>query len=89
MASSKRFHLMLDEELYAAIDRQTRLEGVSKAALLRGFAREHLGLLPPIQEDPLWMLVGAASDPLDDGEPVDIDEVVYGKKAPRTPDTLR
>ena len=89
MASTRRFNLMLDEKLYDALDRQARLEGVSKSALLRRFARERLRLLPHIKEEQLWNLVGIIDDSLDDGGPVDIDEAVYGKKAPRTPDALR
>jgi hypothetical protein len=48
-------------------------EGTSKAALIRRFVREHVQPLPPLEEDPIWQMVGA-----DDYEPADIDEVVYG-----------
>jgi hypothetical protein len=72
----KRLQIMIEEELDEALERQARKEGVSKAALIRGYVREKLRPLPPIQEDPLWELVGAGPD-VDTG---DIDEVVYGGK---------
>lgn len=67
---------MIEEELDDALGAQARREGTSKAALLRRFAREKLEPLPPIEDDPLWELVGADVDV----EPGDIDEVVYGGK---------
>lgn len=36
--------------------------------------------LPPIQEDPLWEMVGIDDDPADGGEPVDIDDIIYGPR---------
>jgi predicted nucleotidyltransferase len=42
----RRFSLMLDEELYEALSRQAAAEGVSRAELLRRFARER-GWRPP------------------------------------------
>ena len=77
MSRVKRLQIMIEEDLDAALGRQARLERVSKAALIRRYVREHLEPLPPLEEDPLWEMVGA--DP--DAEPVDdIDEVVYGGK---------
>ena len=49
---------MIEEELDAALARQAAEEGVSKAALIRRFVRERLRPLPPLEEDPLWELVG-------------------------------
>ena len=72
----KRLQIMIEEELDEALGQQAREEGVSKAALIRRYVREKLRPLPPIQEDPLWELVG-----MFEGEPDDsqrIDEVVYG-----------
>jgi len=69
----RRLQIMIDEDLDEALTVQALREGVSKAELLRRYAREHLSPLPPIEEDPLWELVGAA-----DVEPADVDEVVYG-----------
>jgi hypothetical protein len=71
----KRLQIMIDEDLDAALERQAREEGTSKAALIRRFVRERLTPLPPLREDPLWELVGIAED----AEPVeDIDEFLYG-----------
>jgi hypothetical protein len=68
---------MIEEDLDAMLERQARAEGVSKAALIRRYVRDRMTPLPPIEEDPLWELVGA--DP--EAEPADdIDEVIYGGK---------
>ncbi len=75
MRGVKRLQIMIEEELDAALARQAREEGVSKAALIRRYVRERLRPLPPIQEDRLWDLVGMAFG----AEPVgDIDEYLYG-----------
>jgi Ribbon-helix-helix protein, copG family len=74
LAHVKRLQIMIEEELDAALARQAAEEGVSKAALIRRYVRERLGASSPVDDDPLWGLVG-----LYDGDPVgDIDEVVYG-----------
>lgn len=70
----KRLQIMIDEELDAALERMAQREGTSKAALIRLFVRERVKPLPPIEEDPLWELVGIA----DNAEPADHDDVVYG-----------
>jgi Ribbon-helix-helix protein, copG family len=74
----KRLQIMIEEELDAALARQAADEGVSKAALIRRFVRERLRPLPPLEEDPLWELVG-----MDEGSPDDsmsVNDVVYGPK---------
>jgi hypothetical protein len=72
----KRLQIMIEEELDMALARQAAEEGVSKAALIRRYVGERLRPLPPIQEDPIWELVGMAGP---DVEPVDdIDEFLYG-----------
>jgi hypothetical protein len=77
MRSVKRLQIMIEEDLDAALGRQAAREKTSKAALIRRYVRERLEPLPPLEEDPLWEMVGA--DP--DAEPVDdLDEVVYGGK---------
>ena len=74
MRSVKRLQIMIEEELDAALARQAAEEGVSKAALIRRYVGERLRPLPPLDEDPLWQLVGSI-----DAEPVDdIDEFLYG-----------
>jgi len=64
---------MIDEDLDAALERLALAQHTSKAALIRLFVRERVQPLPPLEEDPLWSMVG-----IDDFEPADIDEIVYG-----------
>jgi hypothetical protein len=73
---------MIEEDLDDALALQALNEGVSKAALIRRYVRERLrpNPLPPIEEDPLWEIVGMV-----EGEPGDsasVDDVVYGPKNP-------
>jgi hypothetical protein len=49
----KRLQIMLDEDLDAELERLSRAQRVSKAALIRRFVRERLHPLPPADEDPL------------------------------------
>jgi hypothetical protein len=71
----KRLQIMIEEDLDDALAREAAREGTSKAALIRRFVRERIKPLPPLEEDPLWEMVGA--DP--HAEPVDdIDEFLYG-----------
>ena len=77
----KRLQIMIEEEVDAALARQAAEEGVSKAALIRRFVRERLRPLPPLEEDPLWELVG-----MDKGSPDDsmsVNDIVYGPKRAR------
>jgi len=72
----KRLQIMIEEELDAELGRQAAQEGVSKAALIRRYVGERLRPLPPLEDDPLWKLVGMIKD----GSPDDssrIDEIVY------------
>ncbi len=76
MRSVKRLQIMIDEDLDAALGLQAAQEGVSKAALIRRYVGERLRPLPPLEEDPLWDIVGMIKG----GSPDDssrIDEVVY------------
>lgn len=74
MSSVKRLQIMIEVELDAALARQAAAEGVSKAALIRRYVGERLRPLPPLEEDPLWQLVGSVdADPIDD-----IDGFLYG-----------
>jgi hypothetical protein len=76
--SVKRLQIMIEEEWASALGRQAADEGTSKAALIRRYVRERLRPLPPLEEDPLWEIVGIAGD----AEPVgDIDEFLYGPAA--------
>ena len=76
MARMKRLQFMLEPELDVALEQAALREGVSKAALLRRWVRLNVVPLPPLEEDPLWGMLGAY-----EGEPGEIDEVVYGRKA--------
>lgn len=73
----KRLQIMIDEDLDAALDRLALAEGTSKAALIRRFVREKVKPLPPIEEDPLWQMVGDI-----DVEPANVDDVVYPLEDP-------
>jgi hypothetical protein len=72
----KRLQISIEQELDEALEREARHQKTSKAALIRRFVRERLEPLPPIEDDPIWEMLGAAGDI----EPADIDEVVYGGK---------
>ena len=75
MTSMKRLQIMIERDLDELLAIQARAEGCSKAALVRRYVGERLRPLPPLEEDPLWELVGMIQ-----GEPDDsarIDEVVY------------
>jgi hypothetical protein len=77
----KRLQIMIEEELDAALARQAAEEGVSKAALIRRYVAERLRPLPPLQDDPLWEIVG-----MDKGSPdasMSVNDVVYGPKRAR------
>jgi hypothetical protein len=77
MERVKRLQIMIEEDLDAALGRQAEAEGVSKAALIRRYVGERLRPLPPLEDDPLWGIVGMVKG----GSPDDssrIDEVVYG-----------
>lgn len=54
----KRLQIMIDEDLDADLERLAAEEGTSKAALIRRFVRERLHPLPPIEQDPLWGMIG-------------------------------
>jgi hypothetical protein len=76
MARMKRLQISIEPELDDALAREARQQGVSKAALIRRWVAERVRPFPPIEQDPLWQLVGIAGP---DVEPVeDIDTVIYG-----------
>jgi hypothetical protein len=74
----KRLQIMIEPELDEALERQAAREKTSKAALIRSYVRKELKPLPPIEEDPIWGLVGLYEGGPDDS--VSIDDVVYGPK---------
>lgn len=60
----RRFQMMLDEELDDALAARAEQEGVSKAELLRAFARDRLLLRAVGPDDPFWdFLAGAEERP--------------------------
>jgi len=66
----KRLQIMLDEDLDLELTRRASAEGRSKASIVRESLRRTLRPLPPLEEDPIWKMVGAS-----DAEPVeDVDE---------------
>jgi len=68
---------MLDEDLDRELARRARAENRSKASIIRASLRKTLRPLPPLEEDPLWEMVGAAGD----AEPVEnIDEYLIDLK---------
>jgi hypothetical protein len=80
MSDVKRLQIMIEEDLDDLLALEAHRHQTSKAALIRRYVRERLRPEPlgPIEDDPLWKLVGA--DP--DAEPVeDIDEFLYGPSA--------
>lgn len=78
----RRLQILMDEKLDDALEREARKQRTSKSALIRDLVRDKLRPLPPIEEDPIWEMVGA-----DSYQPVkDIDEFLYG---PRTAPDLR
>ena len=64
----RRFQMLLDDELDAALETRAVREGVSKAELLREYARERLLGRPLTASDPLWGLVGSDAGPEDAGD---------------------
>ena len=75
MGGVKRLQIMIEEELDAELGIQAAREGVSKAALIRRYVGERLRPLPPLEQDPLWDIVGMVKGSPDDSSR--IDEVVY------------
>lgn len=69
----KRLQIMIEPEIDAVLEQRARAEGTSKAELIRRAVRKEVKPMPPIEEDPLWDLVGMAPDV----EPAKVDDVVY------------
>jgi len=77
MTGVKRLQIMIEEDLDAELDLQAAREGVSKAALIRRYVGERLRPLPPLEDDPLWHIVGMIEGGAPDSS-VSVNEVVYG-----------
>ncbi len=74
----KRLQIMIEEELDDALELKAREEQTSKAALIRRFVALHVQPLPPIEEDPLWDVVGLVKGA--PGDSASVDDVVYGSR---------
>jgi hypothetical protein len=76
----RRLQILMDPDLDDALERLASKERKSKSALIRELVRRQVSPLPPLEQDPIWGLVGFSSfDPV---PPEEIDEVVYGDAAP-------
>lgn len=68
----KRLQIYIEEEMDEALALRAAREGTSKAALIRHFVSERLANGAG-RQDPLDAIVG-----IDDGDPGEVDDVVYG-----------
>lgn len=68
----KRLQIMIDEDLDQVLERMALQQRTSKAALIRGFVRERVTTLPPIEHDAVSSMIG-----VDDFAPAPVDDVVY------------
>ncbi len=68
----KRLQIMIDADLDEALGGMAREQKTSKAAVIRALVRQRVRPLPPLEDDPLYRLIGAY-----DEEPGVIDDVVY------------
>lgn len=74
----RRIQIVMSEDLDDALERRARKERTSKSELIRRIVGRELRPLPPLEEDPLWKLVGASALPLAPLEPPNpVDQVVY------------
>jgi hypothetical protein len=72
----KRLQIMIEEELDSELERMALRERCSKAALIRKFVRQNVQPLPPIEDDPITLMIGIEEGDVDDSRSVD--DVVYG-----------
>ena len=80
----KRLQIMIDEDLDAELGRLAKAEKRSKASIIRETLRQRFRPLPPLEEDPIWEMVGA--DP--DAEPVeDVDDYLVDLIAQKKAET--
>lgn len=76
--------MLLDDELDAALEARAARDGVSKAELLREYARDRLLGRPLTTSDPVWTLPARETGPDDSADlpgPVSehVDEALYGQ----------
>jgi Ribbon-helix-helix protein, copG family len=81
MESVKRLQIMIPVEMDIALEQRARAEGVSKAELIRRYVGERIRPLPPLEEDPIWELIGIADRLGEDtgiaGDSTNVDDIVY------------
>jgi hypothetical protein len=68
----KKLHILVEEDLDEALEREARRTGSSKADLIREFIRERLPARPPLESECLLKMLGQ-----DDFDAVSIDRTVY------------
>jgi hypothetical protein len=76
----KRLQISIEPELDAAVERYADEEGLSKAEVIRRCVRNEFKVLPPIEEDPFFKLMGTVEG--DPDSSMTINEVVYGLSKP-------
>ncbi|MDX6633386.1 MAG: hypothetical protein QOG09_1246 [Solirubrobacterales bacterium] len=78
MARMKRLQISLEPELDAELERTARIEGVSKAEIVRRSVRKEITPQGSIWDDPLFRMFGTLK-----GDPNDkrsVDDIVYGPR---------
>jgi hypothetical protein len=70
----RRLQILIEDDLFAELERISGKTGRWKSALIREFVRNEMGRLPPFDKDPLFSLAGAGSF-----APADIDSTLYGR----------
>lgn len=79
MPRMKRLQICIDQYLDDRLALEAHRRKTSKAALIREYVAEHHGGPPgPIEDDPLWEIVGMSKGHPDDSQSVD--DVVYGPR---------
>ena len=69
----KRLQILIEDDLYAVLERISKRTGRSKTALVNDLIRKEIRARPSLEEDPLFGLAGYVSFP-----PADIDATLYG-----------
>ena len=84
MARMKRLQISLEPELDRQLGIHARIEGISKAEVVRRSLRETVQPRPRLEDDPFFrdFVASGTGEGLKPGE--SIDEIVYGRKAKRS-----
>ncbi len=72
----KRLQISLEPELDRELGRAATSEGVSKAEIVRRCLRDGIDSLPPLEEDPIFDIIGAFSGP-GGNDAENHDEIIY------------